>query len=131
MLVFNAPQLPTKFLPQTDMETILASSQTTAFRLGGSDGLKIIRKFFRWYASLSKPRPRATILLSSLLGRREIAAAFKKYGLTSTVLAETSVPLRPLLVETACRLTSEERANRSLTGGGTAWTKRLVTFLIE
>jgi len=132
MLVFNPPQLPTNFLKADELLKLDKSSSRATFRLGGPDGLKVVKEFLLWYSYLEGQVPPATILLSSFLGYGQIAATIRHQGLTFETKTETVVPLRKILVDAAESFSETERVDRGLNrakGGG--WTKRLLTLSVS
>jgi hypothetical protein len=133
MISFNPPQLPYKYLAKAKLAEIRADPQNSAFRLGGPDGLKLVRKFCRWYSSLGTPRPRAVLVLSSFLGRDNISTAMHSAGLRAHILREVRIPLREMLTDAATRLArdSTQRHNRSLQLVNGRWTKRLLVLEVR
>lgn len=131
LIGFNPPQLPTDYLDEDYLRKLEVDPSMSIYRIGGTDGLKIVREFFHWYAGLSLPKPAAVILLSSFLGRTRIANAIRTCGLSGTILAETPAPLRKILINAADNFSAAERSERSLarslTEGGSIWMKTFLT----
>jgi methylase of polypeptide subunit release factors len=130
LVAFNPPQLPVAFTDRKYLQAVECSRIMSQFRLGGPDGLSIVRQFLRWYAALPDWRPRAVFMLSSFLGRYQINDAINQYGLRATTLSETAVPLRECLTEAANRFSHDidEMRNRSLQLREGTWTKVLLTI---
>lgn len=131
LMSFNSPQLPTDYVDEKDWRKIASDPTKNAFRIGGRDGLKVVREFLEWYARPNSPKPGAVILLSSFLGRRRIEQALDLHGIRWALCGETpGVPLRPFfLKEKINALSGPEREDRSLKPDGAGWwTKSLLTI---
>lgn len=132
LIVFNPPQLPMKHVSKDYLRSVKANKNMKVFRLGGKHGLKIVRKFFRWYANLDNSKPNAIIALSSFLGRKRIWSEIRKQGITAKILNETEIPLRGSLIEAANNFPVDERVDRSLKRGSrNAWTKKILTIFLS
>ncbi len=132
LLCFNPPQLPEKALSPQIMNEFLGNPSLSYFRLGGPDGLNVVRQFLGWYSQLNAPAPRVVMLLSSFLGMSRIRAAIEGFRLELGILARTGVPLRGFLSEAAERFSPKDRADRSLVKDGHGkWTKELLTISLN
>lgn len=134
LLAFNPPQLPTEYVVEKSLQSIENDPIEKAFRIGGPDGLNIVRNFLEWYAGVKTPKPDAVILLSSFLGRELINQTIASCGLREASREETAgVPLRPIFVkEKIDALSNEERDDKSLTPDGHGWwTKTLFTIRLK
>jgi methylase of polypeptide subunit release factors len=114
LIAFNPPQLPTDFVDEGYLRKVSADPSMSYYRIGGPDGLKIVKESLGWYASLPRPKPTLVILLSSFLGKSPIANAIAAHGLRATTIGETPAKLRPILTLAADRFSSVERKERSL-----------------
>ena len=76
LVAFNPPQIPEARLCEKAKDEIKADPSTAHFRLGGKDGLEIVRQFLQWYKSIPKRHTKAVLVLSSFLGQRNIEKAF-------------------------------------------------------
>ena len=132
LIAFNPPQLPAALTDTKYLKAVQGSTIQRTFRLGGPYGLSVIGEFLKWYASLRSPKPRAVMLVSSFLGRRQIQSAFDQYGLQASVIKETIVPLRACLTRAADSFSTlgDEMHNRSLTRSGGTWSKKLLTMQV-
>jgi methylase of polypeptide subunit release factors len=129
MLVFNPPQLPTDYLAHDELLRLSKDRFRAAFRLGGADGLRVLREFLLWYSYLEEPTPPATVLLSSFLGLERIRSTFRTYNLAHEIKAETIVPLRRILNGAAELFSDSERAERGLRKAENGeWEKTLLTI---
>ena len=132
LIAFNPPQLPEGSLPAQMRLEIHADPSMSYFRLGGSDGLDIVRQFLQWYSRLNEPMPKAVVLLSSFLGLKRISLAMDRGGIEWKILARTRVPLRRILCDAAERLLPEEREDSSLISTAPGeWTKELLTVSLQ
>lgn len=131
LVAFNPPQLPYALIDDSVKEKIDSDPIERAFRRGGESGLDIARMFLNWYAALPKPKPAASILLSSFLGRNSIASTISAAGLRlDGEPVETTATLRPMFWERAESLSTipaevEDRAIRKV---GAVWHKTLLTY---
>jgi methylase of polypeptide subunit release factors len=132
LVSFNPPQLPSDALSAKNRAEIEEDQSLSYFRLGGPDGLRIVRDFFHWYSQLADVQPEAVILLSSFLGLSKIRAAIRESNLKSKILTRTTVPLREILSDAAERLSAEEMEDRSLKRTDQRrWTKELLTISVQ
>jgi methylase of polypeptide subunit release factors len=138
LIAFNPPQLPTGFINKEHRKKIEADSSMSLFRIGGPDGLKIVKEFFTWYAMLKPPKPAAIIVLSSFLGRNLIKKKVEEHCLKWEILKETQVPLREILNDAADKFSkdnaelSDRSLERNFSGGFSAkWSKKLLTIEIK
>lgn len=131
LLVFNMPQLPTRDVERGYLRKVEADPSMRYFRIGGPDGLKVARQFFRWYASLNGARPDAVTVLSSFLGKNRIEKVLNESGVKWKLLATDRIPLRTVLTARAEELSASERSNRSLRRSNSGkWTKELLPILL-
>lgn len=129
LISFNPPQLPTEALDHQTLEQISGDPSLSYFRLGGLDGLDVVRKFLKWYSNLDATAPRAIIMISSFLGISRIRSAMESDCLDWDIIARNRVPLRSILSRAAKSLTSDEREDRLLepnSQGG--WSKELLVI---
>jgi len=143
LLSFNPPQLPTAFVDEDTLRNLAADPIQSGFRIGGRDGLRIVRNFLKWYSSLTLPdlpdsasrKPDAVLLLSSFLGRRLIEKTIASYGLLviSGKPVETPATLRKMFWKKADELSHSpvEIEDRSLTRDGEVWKKKLLTYRLN
>lgn len=128
LIVFNPPQIPERYLDAGILENTKADLAMAYFRLGGPDGLKVVREFLRWYRNLRTRTP-AFIQLSSFIGRSLIEKTIASHDLRYEITASQLVDLRPIFWKAAETLSGEQRADRALRqkkDGG--WKKRLLTI---
>jgi methylase of polypeptide subunit release factors len=131
LVVFNPPQIPERHLSAQKQQEINADASMSYFRLGGPDGLKIVREFFDWYSRLAGPKPQAVLLLSSFLGKDLIEEAVREAGLKMSVLHTTRVILREMFRSAADNLSAEEQRNTSLEKHQGGWTKEVLTVSVR
>lgn len=131
LVAFNPPQLPEDSLSTEKRDELERDPAMSHFRLGGPDGLNIVRGFLGWYSQLEGPMPGAVILLSSFLGMTRIASVIEGERLAWRVIQRTRVPLRAILSAAADRLSNAEREDRALRGDGRGnWSKELLTISV-
>lgn len=130
LIAFNMPQLPTRDVDKDYLRKVEATPSMNYFRIGGPDGLRVARRFLRWYTGLTGTRTEALILLSSFLGKSRIEKVLNESGVKWKLLKTDRVPLRQSLTSRAEKFSARERSERSLgkTHSG-KWTKELLPIL--
>ena len=127
LMVFNPPQIPERYVDSDLLQRAKADASLAYFRLGGSDGLKIVREFLRWYRSLGTRTP-ATVQLSSFIGRSLIEKTMADYELRYEMTASELVNLRPMFWKAAEAFSDQQRSDRALCRKKNGvWMKRLLT----
>jgi len=122
---------PSGILDKETLSGIEGDNIQSAFRIGGLDGLDIVRDFFKWYAWLKMPKPDAVINLSSFLGQSAIERAIASYGLREVSRKTTpGIALRRIFSEDKIsKLSPAEAQDRLLNPDGHGWwTKSLLTI---
>lgn len=140
LLAFNPPQLPTALVEEDTLIKLAADPIQSGFRIGGRDGLRIVRNFLKWYSGLTladsaSSKPDAVLLLSSFLGRRLIEKTIASYGLQviDEKPVETPATLRKMFWKKADELSHSpvEIEDRSLARDGEVWKKKLLTYRLN
>lgn len=127
LVVFNPPQIPERYVDGDLLRSAKTDPSLAYFRLGGSDGLKVVREFLRWYRSLGTRTP-AIIQLSSFIGRSLIEKTMADYKLRYEITASKPVNLRPMFWKAAEAFSDQRRSDRALfRKKNGVWTKRLLT----
>ncbi|MES2569378.1 MAG: methyltransferase [Verrucomicrobiota bacterium] len=131
LIAFNPPQYPCAFADEEELLQIRKKGTESVFRLGGDDGLKLVRTFLRWLGSLEPHPPKTIILLSSFLSRSRIEALFRANGFGFTRAVEIAAPLRPSLMKAAESFSPDEQADRALIKVNGQWQKQLWAFELQ
>lgn len=132
LIVFNPPQIPERYVDRALVQSTKADASMSYFRLGGRDGLKIVRKFLQWYDGLGPKRPNAIVQLSSFIGRSLIEKTISEQELSCEITLSEPVDLRPMFWKAVEALSDEERVDRALIKKKNgAWMKRLLTLSFQ